>query len=68
MSRPRSEREGYGEKKERVNIGLTPTAQRLLDRKGEILGVSRSELIERFARGLLSTDPDVRTLGEFCAN
>jgi hypothetical protein len=47
---------------------LTPTAQRLLDRKGETLGVSRSELIERFARGLLSTDPDVRTLGEFCAN
>lgn len=59
-------REEYGEIKERINISLTPTAMKLLDEQGAALGVSRSELIERFARGLLS--PEARTLGEFCAN
>ncbi|MFB2977641.1 ribbon-helix-helix protein, CopG family [Microseira sp. BLCC-F43] len=68
MSRPKADREEYGEKKERVNITITPTAQRLLDQKGEALGVSRSELIERFARGLVSANPEGTMLGEFCAN
>lgn len=56
----------YGEQKERISVNLTPTAQRLLNEQGESLGISRSELIERFARGLLSAE--VRSLGEFCAN
>jgi hypothetical protein len=64
----KADREEYGEKKDRVNISLTPTAQKLLDDQGAALGVSRSELIERFARGLISSNLEVRSLGEFCAN
>ncbi|WP_416670125.1 ribbon-helix-helix protein, CopG family [Egbenema bharatensis] len=68
MSRQKADREEYGEKKDRVNISLTPTAQRLLDQQGAAMGISRSELIERLARGLISSNPEVRSLGGFCAN
>ncbi|HAZ46933.1 MAG TPA: hypothetical protein DDW76_34380 [Cyanobacteria bacterium UBA11369] len=68
MTRPKADREGYGEKKDRVNITLTPTAQRLLDQQASVLGVSRSELIEQIARGLLGSYPQAKVLGEFCAN
>jgi len=68
MSRQKADREEYGEKKDRVNVSLTPTAQRLLDQQGTVLGISRSELIERLARGLISSNLEARSLGEFCAN
>jgi metal-responsive CopG/Arc/MetJ family transcriptional regulator len=58
----------YGETKDRINISLTPTAQQLLDQQAVLIGVSRSELIEQFARGLVSSVPEVRSLGGFCAN
>jgi hypothetical protein len=61
-------REEYGEKKERFTIGLTPTAQQLLDQKAVNLGLSRSEIIEQFARGFVNASPQVRTLGGLCAN
>jgi metal-responsive CopG/Arc/MetJ family transcriptional regulator len=66
MGRPKADKLEYGENKERINISLTPTAQRLLDEQGTALGISRSELIERFARGMIRAE--ARSLGEFCAN
>lgn len=37
-------------KTEKVTILLTPTARKLLNRKAETFGISRSELIERCIR------------------
>lgn len=42
----------YDEFKERVNISLTPTAIAYLDAEAEAQNISRSELIEQFARSL----------------
>ncbi|MBI4784190.1 MAG: ribbon-helix-helix protein, CopG family [Oscillatoriophycideae cyanobacterium NC_groundwater_1537_Pr4_S-0.65um_50_18] len=66
--RKQADREEYGEKKDRINISLTPTAQKLLNQQAVSLGVSRSELIEQLARGLVGSNPEVRSLGGFCAN
>ncbi|MCA1994041.1 MAG: ribbon-helix-helix protein, CopG family [Coleofasciculus sp. S288] len=49
----RTQREAHGEKKQRMNIMLTPTAANVLDAHAETMGISRSELIERLARGLI---------------
>lgn len=38
----------------RFNISLTPTARDRLDAQAEALGISRAELIERFAREQLN--------------
>lgn len=43
----------YEEPKKRFNLALTPTAKSALDKRAEELGISTSELIERFARGLV---------------
>lgn len=42
----------YGELKKNVKMTLTPTAIAYLDAKAEKEGISRSELVERFARTL----------------
>lgn len=43
---------GYGEHKATVSVTLTPTAIERLDQQAAVMGISRSELIERLARGL----------------
>jgi hypothetical protein len=43
----------YEEPKERTTLALTKAARVALDERANQLGVSRSELVERFARGLL---------------
>ena len=43
----------YEEPKKRFNIALTPTAKSALDKRATELGISTSELIERFARGVI---------------
>jgi hypothetical protein len=46
-------RTDYEEMKTRVNMTLTPTAIASLDAAAKDEGISRSELIERYARSLL---------------
>ena len=41
-------------KTKQINVRLTATAARLLRERARTLGVSVPELLERFARGLLS--------------
>jgi hypothetical protein len=43
----------YGELKKNVKMTLTPTAIASLDATATVLGISRSELIERYARSLM---------------
>ncbi len=58
----------YGEKKRTVGYSLTPTAIARLEAMAEGLGLfSPSEVIEQFARGLLSPeqpDPDQLRMGK----
>jgi hypothetical protein len=50
----RGQPEVYDEVKKSVSFSLTPTAQTGLARLSEQLNISRSELIERIGRGLLT--------------
>jgi transposase len=43
----------YDEFKTRATMTLTPTAIKELDKKATELGITRSELVERFARGII---------------
>lgn len=43
----------YDEIKTRATMTLTPTAIKELDRKATELGITRSELVEQFARGII---------------
>ncbi len=45
----------YDEAKVDTLLTLTPTARRNLDQQAKELEVSRSEVVERFARGLLNS-------------
>ncbi|RCJ20213.1 hypothetical protein A6S26_05685 [Nostoc sp. ATCC 43529] len=58
----RTEKDKYGETKQRYQIMLTETASLELDKVSEELGITRSELIEKVIRqGLLravTLDPD----------
>jgi hypothetical protein len=45
----------YDERKRNINLTLTPTAIDALEEKAEELELSKSEFIERIARGNLST-------------
>jgi len=47
-------RSEYDEAKQRCNLTLTPTAIASLDAAATALGISRSELVERYARSLES--------------
>lgn len=49
----RNKPEYYDENKTRATVSITPTAIELLDRKAKQLMLSRSELVERFARDTL---------------
>jgi metal-responsive CopG/Arc/MetJ family transcriptional regulator len=44
----------WGEAKERFSIMLTPTAAQKIDDRAKALGLSRSELLEQAARGVVS--------------
>jgi hypothetical protein len=50
----RGQPEVYDELKKIVSFSITPTAMRGLDRLSEQLNISRSELVERIGRGLLT--------------
>lgn len=56
MPKGRRSLQGVGdiwtEPKKRVNLALTPTAIKGLDARALELGLSRSEVVERFARNL----------------
>ncbi len=67
-------RMAWGEAKDRFSIMLTPTAANKIDNRAKALGLSRSELLEQAARGIVSmsdTDPtneDKETLGKHLGN
>ncbi|ADZ31530.1 hypothetical protein PaVLD_ORF023R [Planktothrix phage PaV-LD] len=44
----------YGEKKKPHNLSLTDTAWERLDKLAALLGVSRSEFVERLSRGAIA--------------
>jgi hypothetical protein len=46
----------YDEVKKDTIVMLTETARQCLQEKADKLGISRSEVVERFARGLLTTE------------
>jgi hypothetical protein len=56
----------YDEVKRRVNLAITPTGIEGLDAIASELGVSRSELVERIGRGLISLNlnPGVKELDD----
>ena len=49
-----AQRMAWGEAKERFSIMLTPTAAQKIDDRAKALGLSRSELLEQAARGVVS--------------
>ncbi|NER40047.1 MAG: ribbon-helix-helix protein, CopG family [Oscillatoria sp. SIO1A7] len=46
----------WNERKERLGINITPTAIKALDIRAQQLDLSRSELIEQLARGLVTME------------
>jgi hypothetical protein len=52
MTRKPAERSAWGENKERYSIFVTPTAMKAIDTRAQVLGISRSEFLEQFARGV----------------
>jgi metal-responsive CopG/Arc/MetJ family transcriptional regulator len=48
----------YEEPKTRTNVALTEEALKRLDTRAEAMGISRSELIERFARGQVVSETE----------
>lgn len=54
----------YGEYKARTTLMLTATAKSSLQSQSEDLGISLSELVERMARGLNSTELTAESVGE----
>lgn len=60
----------WGEVKERFSIMLTPTASQKIDARAKALGLSRSELLEQIARGMVGvsdtdiTNKDKESLGK----
>jgi hypothetical protein len=56
----------YDEVKRRVNLAITPTGIEGLDAIASDLGMSRSELVERIGRGLISLNlnPSVKELDD----
>jgi hypothetical protein len=53
--------DSYGEVKKDINLTLTPTAIEALAKKAKELGLSRSELVEKFARGESSINHNEET-------
>lgn len=60
----------YGLAKQRRVLMITDEGWQNLQEMGESLGMSRSELIEQFSRGMLPSDSeglDQKRMGELCA-
>lgn len=57
----------YGEAKKKYTITLTPTAWATLDEMATRVGLSRSDLVERLARGLIPCDRKTLLEGELQA-
>lgn len=57
----------YDEAKRDMNLKMTPTAIEMLKEKADAMGLSRSELVERIARGTVPLDLDLAMLGELSA-
>lgn len=53
----------WGEVKERFSIMLTPSAAEKIDTRAKALGLSRSELLEQMARGMVGVS-DTELTGE----
>ncbi|MBD2255194.1 hypothetical protein H6G14_28655 [Nostoc parmelioides FACHB-3921] len=53
----RGQPEIYDELKTKQTLTLTPTAVKGLDKIAELLGISRSELVERIGRGIIPLAP-----------
>lgn len=51
QKRKRGQPRHYEEKKEKITLRITPTAISSLDRQATANNVSRSELVEQYARG-----------------
>lgn len=49
----KGEPELYDEKKKPLNIAMTPTGAKMLDDLAKNMGLTRSELVERIARGII---------------
>lgn len=65
---PKTKHKPHGETRKSVGIALTPTAIKGLDVQAQLLGVSRSELVERIGRGEITLgklDYLQSTMGEF---
>ncbi|MEM7712035.1 MAG: ribbon-helix-helix protein, CopG family [Cyanobacteria bacterium P01_A01_bin.68] len=58
----------HGQRKRGLRLSVTPDAIEMLDAKAEVLGISKSELVERIARSKVSSETEVQLLGEFSAN
>jgi hypothetical protein len=57
----------WGEIKERFSIMLTPTAAETIDTRAKALGLSRSELLEQMARGMVGvSDTDLTKEDKDC--
>ena len=55
----KGEPELYDEKKKPLNLAMTPTGAKLLDEMAKERGLTRSELVERIARGIIPLQPEV---------
>ena len=66
----RTKTAAHGQKKKDFTITLTPEGADILDSRADNLGISRSELIEQFARGLTKDLPpdEAALLGESFAS
>ncbi|HAA30033.1 MAG TPA: hypothetical protein DCE56_23040 [Cyanobacteria bacterium UBA8553] len=55
----KGEPELYDEKKKPLNLAMTPTGAKLLDEMAKERGLTRSELVERIARGIIPLQPEI---------
>lgn len=54
----KGEPELYDEKKKPLNLAMTPTAAKMLEELASQMELTRSELVERVARGIISLQSD----------
>nr|MCM0589312.1 ribbon-helix-helix domain-containing protein [Gloeotrichia echinulata DEX184] len=54
----------HGQRKQNLNLSVSPEAVELLEEKAKVLGISKSEIIERVARNQVSSGPEQQLLGE----
>ncbi|WP_096538506.1 ribbon-helix-helix domain-containing protein [Nostoc linckia] len=54
----------HGQRKRNLNLSVSPEAVELLEEKANLLGISKSEIIERIARDQVSSAPEQQLLGE----